>query len=498
MEQIAELLVEADQLHARAVALIGEVERDPAAEVVGLGVEGSLREDAHRTGPEARLLVAASERLVWLPTVARLLETGTVSWSTVRVVVAQTRHLTVEQLGWVDRAVAADVQGFCRCDADGQLAAVAELVDRARPDLHKAKQQRQYERSFLSLQPGFDGSLQVYGEFDPEAGAAILERLDAPGAGETEINGDDPEPDPTDASGWGRSKGARQAERLHQACVHRCRPGTVACDCDDADQGDDDAADGGGGGGSGFGRARPSLLVLTPVDRLAEDVCSSSTAHLAQLLWRTAHGPVSLSDAAVQRLACDATLRQALTDGHDVLGVAAPTETIPTRVRAALWARDAGCRFPGCKAPAQWTDGHHVRWGSKGGPTTIDNLVLLAVPPPSSRRARGRLAALLRRGVGGGDGGSRGPAVLQPGARRPGAARAATSEKATPSQVARTNAPRPGPTTNPARRRPGLPLLVRAFSSRRHRRSAWSINSSGASVCRGCPGVQLRSVLAHQ
>ena len=54
-----------------------------------------------------------------------------------------------------------------------------------------------------------------------------------------------------------------------------------------------------------------------------------------------------LSDAAVQRLACDATLRQVLTDGHDVLGVAAPTETIPTRVRAALWARDAGCQVPG-------------------------------------------------------------------------------------------------------------------------------------------------------
>ena len=170
VEQITELLVEADRLHARAVALIGDVERDPAAEVVGLGVEGLVREDANRTGPEARLLVAASERLVWLPTIAGLLAEGAVSWSTVRAVVAQTRHLTVEQLGWVDRAVAADVDGFCRCDADGQLAAVAKLADRTRPDLHKDREQRRYERSFLSLQPGFDGSLQLYGEFDPEAG----------------------------------------------------------------------------------------------------------------------------------------------------------------------------------------------------------------------------------------------------------------------------------------------------------------------------------------
>ena len=80
MEAAAALLRLADQLHARAVGFIGDVERDPAAEIVGLGVEGSLREDAHRTGPEARLLVAAAERLVWLPTVARLLEAGRVSW----------------------------------------------------------------------------------------------------------------------------------------------------------------------------------------------------------------------------------------------------------------------------------------------------------------------------------------------------------------------------------------------------------------------------------
>ena len=127
VEALAELLCEADRLHARAVAMIADLEIDPAAEAVGLGVEGCVREDAHRTGSEARLLVAAAERLVWLPTVAGLLAEGAVSWSTVRVVVALTRHLTVEQLGWVDRAVAADVEGFCRCDADGQLAAVAEL-----------------------------------------------------------------------------------------------------------------------------------------------------------------------------------------------------------------------------------------------------------------------------------------------------------------------------------------------------------------------------------
>ena len=377
MEQIAELLCEADRLHARAVVMIADLETDPAAEAVGLGVEGLLREDAHRTGQEARLLVVAAERLAWLPTIAWLLAAGQVSWSTVRAVVALTRHLTVEQLSWVDAAVADQQEGFRRWDADGQLAAVAELAQRARPDLHEAKQQRAFERSFLSMQPGLDGSLQLYGELDAETGAAVLERLDAPGPGESELSDDGQDP-----VGPPLSKGARQAERLHQACVHRCGPTDQTENAENAgdagDAGGHDETDApAGGGGSGVGRARPSLLVLTPIDRLADDVCSSTTAHLAQLLWRTARGPVSLSQGALQRLACDATLRQVITDGHDVLGVAAPTETIPTRVRVALHARDAGCRFPHCRAPVQWTDAHHVIWRSKGGPTTLDNLVSL-------------------------------------------------------------------------------------------------------------------------
>ena len=53
-----------------------------------------------------------------------------------------------------------------------------------------------------------------------------------------------------------------------------------------------------------------------------------------------------------------------------------------TRVlTAAMWvglvARDEHCRFPGCDRPATWCDGHHIHWFSRGGPTRIDNLVLL-------------------------------------------------------------------------------------------------------------------------
>jgi hypothetical protein len=40
-----------------------------------------------------------------------------------------------------------------------------------------------------------------------------------------------------------------------------------------------------------------------------------------------------------------------------------------------LEVRDRGCRFPGCGS--RFTDAHHIRHWADGGPTRLDNLVLL-------------------------------------------------------------------------------------------------------------------------
>ena len=42
-----------------------------------------------------------------------------------------------------------------------------------------------------------------------------------------------------------------------------------------------------------------------------------------------------------------------------------------------LWLRDGGCTYPGCDAPPQWTDAHHLVHWADFGPSNLGNAALL-------------------------------------------------------------------------------------------------------------------------
>jgi hypothetical protein len=86
--------------------------------------------------------------------------------------------------------------------------------------------------------------------------------------------------------------------------------------------------------------------------------------------------PLSLD--TLLRLLCDGEVTVVSTGEHgEVLYLGRSTRVVSDAQRLALELRDGGCTFPGCDRPASWSDAHHVHWWERGGPTDIDNLVLL-------------------------------------------------------------------------------------------------------------------------
>jgi uncharacterized protein DUF222/HNH endonuclease len=59
------------------------------------------------------------------------------------------------------------------------------------------------------------------------------------------------------------------------------------------------------------------------------------------------------------------------------LDIGAATDTIPVHLRRAVTLRDQHCVFPGCSQPPRACQAHHIIPRAEGGPTSLDNLVLL-------------------------------------------------------------------------------------------------------------------------
>jgi hypothetical protein len=85
-----------------------------------------------------------------------------------------------------------------------------------------------------------------------------------------------------------------------------------------------------------------------------------------------------LSTSDTQLATCDANTTIIRLDDHGLpLSVGRDERHTTTAQRRALAARDGGCTFPGCHAPTNWCDAHHITHWQHGGTTDLDNLALL-------------------------------------------------------------------------------------------------------------------------
>jgi hypothetical protein len=115
------------------------------------------------------------------------------------------------------------------------------------------------------------------------------------------------------------------------------------------------------------GGQRPHVVVTVPYELLQQ-----------RLGVGTLDTGGRLSSTQVRQLACDAQVLPAVLGGDgQVLDLGRTRRLITGALRRALEIRDRGCAFPGCDRPPRWCAGHHIRAWVDGGPTTLDNSVLL-------------------------------------------------------------------------------------------------------------------------
>lgn len=133
---------------------------------------------------------------------------------------------------------------------------------------------------------------------------------------------------------------------------------------------------------AGAGRdpgAAPTVVhvTVTLADLLAGLAGVNDTSGSGSVLGSRARQTM-LAPSVVRQMACDADIIPVVlgADGEIAdLGRIARLFTLGQR--RFLWHRDGQCTFPGCTAPAAWTQAHHVVHWVDGGPSDLSNAALL-------------------------------------------------------------------------------------------------------------------------
>lgn len=99
-------------------------------------------------------------------------------------------------------------------------------------------------------------------------------------------------------------------------------------------------------------------------------------------------GPVP--PAVLAQSLCTAVISPTILDGNGaVLAQGRAVRLATIAQRRAVFARDRGCVVPGCTAPPQWCEVHHVVPWSEGGATDVDNLAAICARHHSELHAGG-------------------------------------------------------------------------------------------------------------
>src|SRR5213080_3098022 len=183
-------------------------------------------------------------------------------------------------------------------------------------------QERLAEERRLRMSTAQDGCLLLYGVLDPVGGAAVrtaLEPLAQPSGAHDDRN---------------------REQRYADALVELASAG------------------------------KPANLQVTATIETLKGLAGAAAAEMEFSL--------PISSTSVRRMACDCSVTRVLLSQDSMpVDVGRSRRVISGALGRALKARDGSCKWPRCERSASMCDGHHLVHWIEGGPTDLDNLVLL-------------------------------------------------------------------------------------------------------------------------
>jgi hypothetical protein len=284
-----------------------------------------LRHYGGRSRRDAAREAATARRLRQLPVVSDRWLDGTLSSGQVAAIVANVSDRTVESFAAQEAALVPRLAALSAADTATVMRQWAACAEALLPDEEPAEPARS-----LHLSPTLGGRGELSGSFDAEATAILDTALRQ--ATRPDVEGEAP-----------RVPSERRADALVDVCRffldhQQTKPG---------------------------GRHRPHVSVVIDLDDWEHGRPGA-----------TADG-IPLDGSVISRLACDGALHRMLTARGAILDYGTATRAVPAPLYNALVLRDGHCRIGGCDRPPHRCEAHHVQWVEHGGPTSLDNLVLV-------------------------------------------------------------------------------------------------------------------------